>query len=403
MLLASMEAKARADGPSYGRVRFRGGVQAPTGAQAQTVAPTCANPNPSYFGGPIVQNPTIVAVFWNANVNATLRQNIAQFYADVTVSSYWSWLQEYGTVGVAPSGGQGTGDQAILSGGTGGAFTISPVQCPATTTSTCKLTDTQVQQELVRQINAAVLPPPALDCTGNVETIYMVDFPPNISLGGPFGIGSSCVVNGFCAYHNTATYGANDVPLLYGAVMDTFTGPCDAGCGANATGLETATEVTSHELVETVTDPNVGFVTGAAYAFPAAWADNDTGCGELADICESAGPGDTITVSGRTWTVQEIWSRRQRQCTSGGPTQAVCSGSTLTGCRPCSCGDNGAACSGGMPVCQTAASAADFGACEAPSGTPAPATRDATPVLVVLLAATGAGAMRKRRESLRLQ
>jgi hypothetical protein len=400
MLLASTEMSARADGPSYGRVRFRGGVEAEA-VTPQTVTPTCANPNPSYFGGPIVQNPNIVAVFWNANVNATLRQNIAQFYADVTVSSYWSWLQEYGTVGVAPSGGQGSGDQAILAGSSGGAFTITPLQCPSTTTSSCRLTDAQLQQELARQINAGVLPAPAFDCTGNVATIYMVDLPPNINLGGPFGVGSSCVANGFCAYHNTATFGPNNVPLLYGAVMDTFTGPCDAGCGANATGLETATEVTSHELVETVTDPNVGFVNGSAYAFPAAWADNGTDCGELADICEGGGPGDTITVSGRTWTVQEIWSNRQRKCTSSGPSLPVCSGTTATGCRPCSCGDNGGACSGEAPVCQTVASKPDFGACETPAGTPAPASGDAAPVLAVLLVAAGAGALGNRRRYVR--
>jgi hypothetical protein len=391
MLFASTSSNARAGGPSYGRVPFRGGLE------AETVVPSCANPNPSYFGGPIVQNPKIVAVFWNANVNATLRQNIAQFYADVTVSSYWSWLQEYGTVGVTPSGGQGIGDQAILSGGSAGAFTITPELCPSTTTSTCRVTDLAVQQELARQVNAGVLPQPTLDCTGNVETIYMVDFPPNIVLGGPFGVGSSCVAGGFCAYHNTATFGPNDIPLIYGAVMDTFTGPCDMGCGANATGLQTATEVTSHELVESVTDPNVGFVTGAAYAFPSAWADNGTNCGELADICESGGPGDAITVSGRTWTVQEIWSNRQRQCTSGGPSVPVCNGTTTSNCRPCSCGDNGAACSGQAPLCQTVATKPDFGACETPSGTPAPASGNATPVLAMLLVAAGASVLGNRR------
>lgn len=93
---------------------------------ARTVSPTCRSPKLSYFGGPIVMSPTILAVFWNSNVNAQVQANMAQFYADVTVSSYWPWLQEYDTVGL--SGGT---EQAILSGTSGGSFTLTPTHCPA--------------------------------------------------------------------------------------------------------------------------------------------------------------------------------------------------------------------------------------------------------------------------------
>ena len=307
-----------------------------------------------------------MAVFWNSHVNATLRANIGQFYADLPQSAYWEWLPEYDTVGLA-----GGSSQAILPGASGGSVVIAPANCAGS--GACTLTDAQLQTELARQIDLGVLPSPTVDCTGNANTVYMVDFPPNVTLVGPPGVGTSC--SAFCAYHNTGTVGPRGVPLVYAALMDVFTGPCAGGCAGNATAMEDATTVASHELVEAVTDPDIGLDTLGVYAPPAAWGDNESACGEIADICATGGPGDAITVNGRTWVVQELWSNAQGRCTSTGPVLAVCSGDTLTGCRKCSCGDNGRACSGGAPVCETASGNVADGACEqctAASGTCGP-------------------------------
>src|SRR5580658_10315254 len=157
-------------------------------------SPTCKNPHGSYFGGPIVSQVEIVPVFWNSNVNSQLTApttGIAQFYADVTQSTYWTWLREYST----PT-------QTILPGTAYEGITIVPLDCPGTTTGTCKLTDAEVENELVRQVGLGVLPAP----TSN--TLYMIHFPHNISLAGPEGAGSSCVDDGFCAYHNCFMSGA---------------------------------------------------------------------------------------------------------------------------------------------------------------------------------------------------
>jgi MYXO-CTERM domain-containing protein len=366
----------RWDGLLPGMRAFRPTPQHPP----QSANPVCANPKLSYFGGPLLQSPTIVAVFWTSSVNATLQANIGQFYADVMQSPYWSFLHEYDSVGLSP----GT-QQAILPGTSGGNFVITPLKC-APGGANCKLTDLDVQNELTRQINLGVLPAPTVDCTGQANTIYMVDFPPNISLGGPFGVGKSCVNNGFCAYHNTGTYGPNNLPLIYGANMDVFTGPCSLGCGADPTPLDTATDLHSHELVEAVTDPDIGLDLQANYAFPAGWGDNFNMCGEIADICADGSPGDTITVSGRTWYVQQLWSNAQHKCTSSGPSLTICSGTTVTGCRKCSCGDNGGACGGSTSVCETTSGNVLFGACEqctATSGTCTAGTcqQSATPSL----------------------
>jgi hypothetical protein len=307
-------------------------------------SPTCSSPLLSYFGGPIVQSPVIVSVFWNGNVNATLQANIPQFFADVTHSTYWGWLQEYDTVPHNPGSAQ-----AILPGGSGGAFTITPQMCAGS--SACTLTDAQIQGELVRQIGLGVLPVPSTDCTGNVTTIYMVWFPPNVAIA--LGTVNSCTNGGFCAYHSAGTFNAT-TPLLYAALMDVFTGPCASGCGSNATALENATSVASHELAEAATDPKVG----------QGWTDNNNSCGEIADICEDGSPGSTITVGGRSWVVQQLWSNKQNACVSSGTVLPVCAGTALSGCRACSCGDNGNACGGAHPVCETATGNVLFGACE---------------------------------------
>jgi hypothetical protein len=325
--------------------------------------PTCSNPQLSYFGGPIVQSPVIESVFWGSHVNATLQANIPTFYGDVTRSTFWGWLQEYDTVPHNPGSAQD-----VLPGSAGGTFTIAPLLCTGTTA--CTLTDAQLEAELTRQINLGVLPAPAVDCSGNATTIYMVHFPPNITLQA-FGL-TSCAQGGFCAYHSTTTFGAAGTALLYAAIMDVFTGPCTGACGTNPTALENATSVASHELVETVTDPDIGLDTQNGFAFPAGWGDNNNNCGEIGDICQNGDPGDTITVNGRAWIVQRQWSNRQNACVSSGPVSPVCAGTTLTNCRACSCGDNSSACGGAQPVCETTRTNALFGACEqctATSGT----------------------------------
>jgi MYXO-CTERM domain-containing protein len=354
---ASSALHVRADGLLPGMKAWRGGKQI-------TANPVCANPQLSYFGGPVIQTPVIVPVFWNSTVNASVQASLPQFYADVTVSSYWPWLEEYDTVGRTP----GT-NQAILAGKALPGVVIAPLQCNPGGNN-CALTDAQLQAELARQITLGVLPAPVLDCTGNVETIYMVHFPANVSLRGPGNI-RSCAnggFGGFCAYHNTGTVGPTATPLIYGVVMDHFTGGCATGCGADGNALDDTTDTASHELVEAATDPDVGLDTQTAYAFPAGWGDNNN-CGEVADICDDGSAGDTITVSGRSWRVQQSWSNAQHRCTSSGTPPAVCAGTTVTGCRKCSCGDDGAACGGARPVCETNAANVLFGACEACTST----------------------------------
>jgi len=314
----------------FGMKRYRGGFN-------QASSPICQTPRLHYYDGPIIQSPVIVPVFWSSHVNAQLTApttGIAQFFADVTQSSYWSWLKEYDTAGLSSGS-----NQAVLGGTATAGVTLTPANCAST--GICTVNDTQIQNELANQINAGVLPAPTLDCTGNSQTIYMIEFPPNVKVVGPQGAGNSCT--DFCAYHSTGTYNGN--PLLYAALMDEFTGACAQGCGNDATAMENSTDTASHELVEAVTDPDIGLVPSGNMQAPGGWYDPNNQCGEVADICADGSVGATITVSGRSWVVQQVWSNKQNRCASSGSTPAVCMGSNTTNCRPCTCGDDDGACS----------------------------------------------------------
>lgn len=303
----------------YGVVPFRP-RGFPVAPQTTSVTPTCNSPKLSYFNGPVVSNVQVVPVLWGAHVNSQIVQNIAQFYADATVSNWFDMLSEYSSVG-------GT-NQSIGTGTSVSAFQINPSRCSGTTN--CTVTDAQIQTEISNQINASALPQPQSDFTGNTTTAYMVHFPPNVTVDATaLGAGTSCVQ--FCAYHNTTTFGSNNIAVPYGVLPDEFTSACNQGCGGNAKLLENQTDTASHELAEIVTDPDIGLDTQANYAAPAAWGDNNNNCGEIADICDSGGSGDTITVGSNSWVVQELWSNALNRCTSSGlqPSVAVAAPSTI--------------------------------------------------------------------------
>jgi hypothetical protein len=113
----------------------------------------------------------------------------------------------------------------------------------------------------------------------------------------------------FCAYHNTFVHNGQNV---YYGVMPDLGGACASGCGTGSQ-LENTTSASSHEMIESVTDPDVGLAQNLAA--PLAWYDEANG--EIGDICV----GQDATVAG--YTVQTEWSNANNACiatagTSGG-------------------------------------------------------------------------------------
>jgi len=139
----------------------------------------------------------------------------------------------------------------------------------------------------------------------------MIYFPPGktISQGGS----NSCQAGGFCAYHGTTSslFGGHNV--LYGVLPDMQAGSgCATGCGTSTT-FGNYTSVTSHELVEAMTDAFVGIAT--TFAAPLAWYDQTNG--EICDIC-NAQQGSYVA-NGTTYTVQLEFSNSASNCVNFPP------------------------------------------------------------------------------------
>jgi hypothetical protein len=265
----------------------------------------------TYFGGPIISNVQVVVVFWGPNVNPAVTANgtIDQFYTDITSSQFFDLLSEYGTVGVSGPGAASS-NQALGRGTFGGKFTITPTLCPGPTA--CTLTDTQIQTELTRQINTAVLPVPTHDAQGIINTYYAIYFPPGISIND--GTATSCVSGGFCAYHS------NTGSLVPYGVHPDFQPPsgCSLGCGPGTT-FQNITAVSSHEMSEATTDAQVG--SASVFGPPLAWYDHvpppGTDLGEIGDIC--GGQDTFVTAGGNSYSVQKEFSNLQNDCVSAPP------------------------------------------------------------------------------------
>ncbi len=315
-------------------------------------------PSLKYFGGQVIQNVGVVDVNWSSTVPAITQTQMPLFYAAITKSAYMDGLDEYDTVGAPTVDGQPGTSQGIARGSLVGTATLAPSLCPDA--AACTVTDAQVSAELAAQITAGKLPAPVKGCDGFASTIYMIDFPANVTIQGPDNSGQSCAA--FCGYHFSFHYAGLVVP--YAVLPDLSAGPCGGGaCGANATFIQNATAAASHELAEAVTDADVGDVTTlqtTGYSRPAGWGDNN--CGEIGDIC--AYQDAVLTVNGTAWTVQQEWSNAQNDCvTTHAPTPPCTGPNTPAGCRVCTCTDNGINCTGAAPWCETLSSNVKYGDC----------------------------------------
>jgi hypothetical protein len=227
---------------------------------------------------------------------------MGNFYSDITTSGYITLLSQYST----PAAG-GT-NQTLANGTFDGLFTIVPsaANSGVIVNNVLTIDDTNIQAELIAQITAGSLPAPVLDAAGNVNTVYMIFFPPGITITK--GGSTSCVVGGFCAYHNTTASTLNAKNLLYGVHPDLQAGSaCSTGCGSSAV-FGNYTSVTSHELAEAMTDPDVGIASG--FAAPIAWTDITNG--EIGDICN--GQQGSYVTNGTTYTIQLEFSNSASDC-----------------------------------------------------------------------------------------
>jgi hypothetical protein len=328
---AAITAHAAAPAPTHAGAasRLRPGVMpvigATTGsgrsAAASTLPPASAHLN--YYGGPVISAVQVIEVLYGAPSmtvmyepevqDVTPSPSIASFYRNVTQSTYLDWMSEYSTTG-NPQGRAGT-NQTIDRGIWDGQVTITPSAAndpfdPANIVHGLPtIDDGNIQAELQKQITAGMLPPPTVS-SGHILTLYAIYFPSGVHITVQNPGGSPAVLRSgrdFCAYHGTTSS-----PEAYYSVLPDFsTGSMSTNCGHGAE-FENVTGVSSHELAEAITDPEVGLVSGSPRP-PLAWYDPQGNNGEAGDICN--GIDGTVTgADGLTYMVQKIWSNYQGAC-----------------------------------------------------------------------------------------
>ena len=228
-------------------------------------------------GGPMINHVKIFLVFYSPGYQ--YKDKLVQFYTAITQSAHVDMLQEY----------DNKAGYKIRRGSYLGLF-------EDTNANPSSVKSVNPQTYINGLITAKKVPAP------DDDTLYMIYFPSNINPTGPGG--SSCVSGGsFCAYHSS--YALSGGQNVYFGVMPDTPDDCSPGCGPSGfTGL---TDVSSHEMIEAMTDPDVGQNN-------VAWYDDQNG--EIGDIC-ATGADETAVVD--TWTVQKEWSNELNDCVATNP------------------------------------------------------------------------------------
>ena len=255
------------------------------GVPAQTRIKLTANADAAfgYQGGRIIQSPDVHVSFWgpswNLGISATKRSNLVQFVHDFLASNYMNILSQY-------SVGQGAGRC--------GTFRTQS----ALTTVSGTLSDSDIQNNIQNLFTQGYIPEPSSPSSTAVivfldEDVHVQD-----------SIATMCEPSGDTAFGYHWFFQTNGGHQCYYAVVPALADAClknscavDSTCALHLsqTQEQRRTQTVSHEFTEMVTDPEGN-----------AWLDPGTGF-ENGDNCN--GFSGTITVDGRTWNVQLMYSK----------------------------------------------------------------------------------------------
>lgn len=287
---------------------FSGGVSAqaapvPKGEPSDLQAPSGAATEDSNFGfegGPIISSPQVYASFWGASwaqpPHSAERTNLVQFLKDFLASDYMNILSQYGVGNGAGHCGtwMGESDRATAKG---------------------QMSDTHIHKEIQSLIDNGTLPEPS--SPSNMALMIFLDESIEIKDRHLGVVMCEKLHDTAFGYHNFFTTRAGH--KFYYSVIPALGDQClqescpeDSSCSLRlaASQEQRRTQVASHEFSEMVSDPEID-----------AWRDPKNGQ-ENGDICN--GRNATITIEGRTWTVQQMYSRRHDEegkpaCIAGAP------------------------------------------------------------------------------------
>ncbi|KAJ3414048.1 hypothetical protein HDV05_007173 [Chytridiales sp. JEL 0842] len=242
----------------------------------------------TYWGGDVIENVEVITVFYGA---AAYQTELNTFYKAVANSEHFDWLGEYNT----PRQSIGRG-----------RFLKSYVEPNPLPPTQILDNDDHIQPYLKSLVSSGVIGTP------NKNTYIALHFGPGYTITNQGQ--QSCKI--FCAYHNTLDVSefqplSGDKYIFYG-VMPDITSPgskCGNGCGIARNKFDNLASVSTHELIEAVTDPLVGIAT--EIGAPLGWYSETQG--EIGDICNGQ-QGKVTGPDGNLLTVQLEWSNAKGAC-----------------------------------------------------------------------------------------
>jgi len=253
----------------------------------------------THQGGYTINNPQMLNVFvgnWDSGSNTERIERINQFTADLLGSNYMSLLVQYGCT-------------------TPGSFIGS---AKITSVPSKNLNDLAVQGLLQQAISNNIIPEPKKNTVYILyfdNTIGFTDNSININMCSPTASDTAFGYHHFFVTQksNKCYYGVIP-PLTDYCLQNTCFSSLNCSLKNAQTQEERITQVASHEIAEIISDPESN-----------AWFDTLSGR-ENADICN--GFRASISNSGRSWNVQQIYSHMDDKRTNGNIVCAASSSAT---------------------------------------------------------------------------
>ena len=256
-----------------------------------TGSPGCLPIPLQYNGGQVEATGTkSYAVFWEptgSTVSPTYNSLITRFFNDIGGSTLY---------GVATQYYQGSNQQHIVNSSSLGGTWVDTSAYPSSS-----LSDADIQNEAVKAINANGW----TKGIGAQVFVFLAKGENQCQSSG------TCSFSTYCAYHGTFT--AAGATILYASMP--YAGTDLSGCGTQSSAspnndldADAEMSITSHELMETVTDPQLN-----------AWFDA-TGS-EIGDKCAytygtTGANGSNITMNGHPYILQQEFSNASLGCAS---------------------------------------------------------------------------------------
>jgi hypothetical protein len=223
-------------------------------------------PSITFHGGPLLTHvevePIYYGSYWTAGAGAQQASDLNTFLQFITGSSYMDMLSEYNV-------GRGTlVDNGVADPGIAGAHSID---------------DSQLRSAITVNVNRGSVQAP------DHNRLYIVFTAPNMVVTS----GSETSSRDFFGYHDSFVDSSFRV-IRYAIIAH----PVGNGDAPGLNDFQTLTWTASHELAESVTNPDNG-----------GWFDTKTN-DEIADLCDSV--DDAGVLNG--YVVSAVWSVQQNSC-----------------------------------------------------------------------------------------